>query len=275
MALIKCQECGKEISDTTKKCIYCGATIAKIICPECKTKNPIDEKNCIHCGFELKSNKSSKGGNKFIIYGGIAAIGILLVILLIILNAGRIAVPNLYNISLENAQTILTNNGLIPNIEYDYDDSVAEGNIISSEPSFGDKVKKNGNVTIIVSKGPSHVTSQSSIINWTNVSSNDDDWNFTNPYIKEGYLYIECTPKFGRKLTWKDDGYGQASINDTFDKTIPVAVNYENKEMVANKEQNITLKMSVNDLDVKKPTTLYLKLYTEETDISINFSISW
>ena len=29
MALIKCSECGKEISDTTKKCIHCGAKIKK------------------------------------------------------------------------------------------------------------------------------------------------------------------------------------------------------------------------------------------------------
>ena len=29
MALIKCQECGKEISDTSKKCIHCGAKIKK------------------------------------------------------------------------------------------------------------------------------------------------------------------------------------------------------------------------------------------------------
>ena len=29
MALIKCKECGKEISDTSKKCIHCGAKIKK------------------------------------------------------------------------------------------------------------------------------------------------------------------------------------------------------------------------------------------------------
>ena len=29
MALIKCQECGKEISDTSKRCIHCGAKIKK------------------------------------------------------------------------------------------------------------------------------------------------------------------------------------------------------------------------------------------------------
>jgi len=30
MALIKCDECGKEVSDSIKKCIHCGAKIKKI-----------------------------------------------------------------------------------------------------------------------------------------------------------------------------------------------------------------------------------------------------
>ena len=36
MALIKCCECGKEISDKATTCIHCGCTIEKkYICPEC------------------------------------------------------------------------------------------------------------------------------------------------------------------------------------------------------------------------------------------------
>lgn len=27
MALVKCRECGKEISDTAKKCVHCGAPL--------------------------------------------------------------------------------------------------------------------------------------------------------------------------------------------------------------------------------------------------------
>lgn len=36
MALIKCKECGKEVSDTAKKCINCGAKL------ECKKKKYTD-----------------------------------------------------------------------------------------------------------------------------------------------------------------------------------------------------------------------------------------
>ena len=31
MALIKCPECGKEVSDTQEKCISCGYTLGTII----------------------------------------------------------------------------------------------------------------------------------------------------------------------------------------------------------------------------------------------------
>lgn len=29
MALIKCPECGKEVSDTTKKCVHCGYRLTR------------------------------------------------------------------------------------------------------------------------------------------------------------------------------------------------------------------------------------------------------
>ena len=36
MALIKCVDCGKEISDTSKVCIHCGSPVEKqAICKEC------------------------------------------------------------------------------------------------------------------------------------------------------------------------------------------------------------------------------------------------
>ena len=58
MALIKCKECGKEISDTSKKCIHCGVKIKK-----------------------EKSKKSSKNKKKIII------IGIILLIVTLIIGS--------------------------------------------------------------------------------------------------------------------------------------------------------------------------------------------
>ncbi len=43
MALIKCEECKKEISDKAQQCIHCG--------------NPVEtSKECFECGNELSSN---------------------------------------------------------------------------------------------------------------------------------------------------------------------------------------------------------------------------
>lgn len=54
MALIKCKECGKEISDTIKKCIHCGAKINK------NTSNMKKENKKLELVEEKKSKTSAK-----------------------------------------------------------------------------------------------------------------------------------------------------------------------------------------------------------------------
>ncbi len=45
MALINCPNCGKQVSDKSEKCIYCGEKLIKD-----------DKKHCIDCGAELDEN---------------------------------------------------------------------------------------------------------------------------------------------------------------------------------------------------------------------------
>ena len=47
MALIKCTECGAQISDRARKCPSCGCPIEEIL------KEP-DKKICVECGNELE-----------------------------------------------------------------------------------------------------------------------------------------------------------------------------------------------------------------------------
>ncbi len=57
MALIKCEECGKEISDKAKQCIYCGCPIesgSKIICEECGNELSSSDKVCNKCGCPVE-----------------------------------------------------------------------------------------------------------------------------------------------------------------------------------------------------------------------------
>ena len=56
MPLIKCKECGKEISDKIKTCIHCGCPVEqKIKCKECGKELNITDKKCNNCGFPIKN----------------------------------------------------------------------------------------------------------------------------------------------------------------------------------------------------------------------------
>lgn len=66
MALIKCPECKKEISDKSKTCIHCGCPVeneTKYYCEECGKKILKTDKVCSNCGcptnLEKKQNKSN------------------------------------------------------------------------------------------------------------------------------------------------------------------------------------------------------------------------
>ena len=50
MALIKCNECGKEISDKATICIHCGCPVElKIKCSECGKEIKSNDKICKNC----------------------------------------------------------------------------------------------------------------------------------------------------------------------------------------------------------------------------------
>ncbi len=62
MAMIKCPECGQEISDKAKKCVHCGKilindTPVTRVCIECGEENPIDATECIHCGCPFEKEE--------------------------------------------------------------------------------------------------------------------------------------------------------------------------------------------------------------------------
>lgn len=59
MALIKCSECGNEISSSAKFCPQCGASGEQHFCPECGVKLKENEINCPECGFPLTKKTAS------------------------------------------------------------------------------------------------------------------------------------------------------------------------------------------------------------------------
>lgn len=53
MALIKCEECGKNISSSAKTCPHCGVKTNLETCPEFGRKLKGDEINCPDCGYPI------------------------------------------------------------------------------------------------------------------------------------------------------------------------------------------------------------------------------
>ncbi len=269
MALVKCPDCGKEVSSRSEKCIHCGCPLSN---DEKVLEEPVIE--------EVKStDDNEKKDNKKKLIIGLAIVGVVILIIIISM-INKVKIPYIYGVTEENAISTLQINNLVPYIEYRYDDVVEEGKVIETLPSNGSRVNKNSNVTIIVSKGPSRITASNSTIEWYHIQNGNDTWSFYTPYIEEGYLYIECNPTFGTSFTWKSNGFGTASINDTFSKKVPVELIIDSNTVTANTIQNLKIKIPVNDLDVKKPTTLYVKLsaldqYGNDFDVNVNFSISW
>lgn len=59
MALIKCPECGADVSDRSEMCVKCGFPIAKAVlrkCPECGADVPDRSVKCLKCGFPLQGD---------------------------------------------------------------------------------------------------------------------------------------------------------------------------------------------------------------------------
>lgn len=63
MALIKCKECGKEISSSAKTCPHCGIKVENLNCPECGKKLKGDETNCPDCGYPITKKNNSNINN--------------------------------------------------------------------------------------------------------------------------------------------------------------------------------------------------------------------
>jgi hypothetical protein len=74
-------------------------------------------------------------------------------------------------------------------------------------------------------------------------------------------------------------GFGEAAITDTFDKVVPLLVVFENEETPANEWQTVSIRVPLSDLDVQKPTTVYMRLFAwirgSYQEIPLTLTMSW
>lgn len=194
-------------------------------------------------------------------------------------------IPDLSEVSEQNANNILSSMGLIPVVEYKNNAVVDNGAVISTEPSPGQRVDKNSRVTVIVSSGPSQITAKSAYMNWMYISGNKDNWEFHKPYIKNDILYIECpSVVFGAPMEWRDRynkgiAGGTASISDSFSKAVPFEIDYNEQKVKANQAQSFVIKVPLKDLGEEIPTSLYFKagitVYGREKNLEFNIAMTW
>ena len=200
-------------------------------------------------------------------------------------GASKVKLPDLAGSDLASAKTLITNLGLVPVVTENYSDDVESELVIGTAPPAGIEVEPSSKVTIWISKGPKLVTSANSTMSWTYVSYGDDDWNFASPYIEEGKLHIKFTDvKLMATVKWKDDqkngyGFGLASITDTFNKTVPLQINWDKQYNGYGKSQDLEVVIPMTDLDVQRPTNLYMKLYAyidgSDDEVKLDLSITW
>jgi len=99
MSLIKCKDCGKEISDTSKNCIHCGCPVEKMItCEECGKETVDTNKVCPNCGKSFDSGisialkktdlKKIDFSNKKVLFGGVGVIVAVTIIFILIIVFG-------------------------------------------------------------------------------------------------------------------------------------------------------------------------------------------
>lgn len=94
MALIKCPECSKEVSDRASSCPNCGCPVTKneldneLICSKCGVINPNDRTYCVHCGHIFSSKEYRQYDMQIKSYRnlklGLGIVGIVLSLIMIV-----------------------------------------------------------------------------------------------------------------------------------------------------------------------------------------------
>lgn len=63
MALIRCPECGSQVSDNARSCPKCGYSFTKMkFCKHCGERIPEDSIICVKCGRQVENSGGNSGG---------------------------------------------------------------------------------------------------------------------------------------------------------------------------------------------------------------------
>lgn len=139
MALIKCVECGNDVSDKAAYCPKCGKAVNSIsenkgektnnLCKECGQEIDLVTGICLNCGFDLKKVEKKKRDSKkkiSIMIGLIIAVVVLVLGIMFVIDANK---GNSY--ILAACEELADEENGLPDIEAIYvSETVAEGKTI-------------------------------------------------------------------------------------------------------------------------------------------------
>ena len=204
-----------------------------------------------------------------------------------------IVIPDVERLDMETAKTLLAGKGLIPKVEYEYNNDYDYEMVIRTDPAIGTEVSPDTPVKLYICKGPSYYSINDAVGWLGNVEGIEDFvWAkqapdgkgtkyFYNLYAQEGFLYItvelHCKSKYD--IEFYGD-FGTASISDTFDKTVPIKLIYDSQQVNNTGEATIfELKIPLTDLGVQKPTNIYVDfdflVNHERQTFKAGFDLTW
>lgn len=196
-------------------------------------------------------------------------------------GAATIKIPDITGLDETTAKTFIVAKGLIPKIVYDYDNTQEKGNVVKTSPEIGAKVSEDTTVTVTVSKGPRYYSSVESTAYIKSITDVDPFvWGkdvgydkatkrFYNPYVEEGFLYIQifikCTSRYKIEFCRADDEatstYGLASLNSDFSDLMTTVVLFDDYKVDNyGEETSFKVKISLDDIGTEKPKDVYIKV---------------
>ena len=204
-----------------------------------------------------------------------------------------ITIPDVEKLDVDTAKTLLAGKGLIPKVEYEYNNDYDYDLVIRTEPEIGSEISEDTPVILYVCKGPSYYEINDAVgIIWDIEGIDGFKWSreaedgigtksFYNIYAQEGYLFLtvclNCKSEY--PIEFYGD-FGTASISDTFDKTVPIKVIYDSEKVDNNgAPTEFDLKIPLTDLGVQKPTNINVKfdflVNNERQTFQGSFDLTW
>lgn len=185
-----------------------------------------------------------------------------------------IIIPDVLNSEEAVAKNIISSLGLFPDIQYRYNDTVAQGKVIRTTPDVGSTVKMGDTVVLFVSKGPQIVKPKEGSFCFDDVYEDSADNQQASVRKENGILYIDCNVVFlsvRTKYVVPEEGF--ASTDPNFMFSIPIKITNISQNDVGHlaSRNKFTIEIPLDELGDNAPTHIYLNLDRTDLDPGAGF----